>query len=233
VLLRIGIGWHFLREGWVKFTHPSTFTAAPYLVNSWGPLAPVFKKIATLTWAQTPVVNWFLDKDPSKMPAWANIPWMLRCSDLSMPWLLMISGLGLILGLLTRTSIVIAMCLLVMFYAATPPFDFAPVAPTYYAPGQAPADALLTPTDFASFKSSVDHAQWASKHMINHEGNYLLVNKNLVEFLALAALLSLDTGLMGGLDVYLRPICAAICGLFRRKEKTPKPVAPEAQAVQS
>ena len=233
VLLRIGIGWHFLREGWVKYTHP-TFTAKPYLTGSWGPLAPIFNTIAKLTWVDTPIVNWIFHlknaQDPTQIPAWAKTAWMLKCADFSMPWLLMIAGAGMMLGLLTRTSIVIALCLLVMFYVATPPIDFAPVAPQvlpetsgFYQP----------PSDWAAFKFSIDHAQWAGKHQLNTEGNFYIVNKNLVEMLALLALLSLDTGLMAGLDVYLRRWLGAIKGLFRKKEKPARPVAPQAQTVQS
>jgi thiosulfate dehydrogenase (quinone) large subunit len=220
VLLRIGIGWHFLREGWVKFTHP-TFTAAPYLLGSWGPLSPLFNKIATLTWANTPVVNWFIEKDPSKAP-WINNTWMLHSADISMPWMLLIAGLGLMLGLFTRLSCVLAMVLLLMFYAATPPIDLAPQAPSY-SQFSFSADTGAK-TDWAAFKSNLDHAQWAMKHNIGNEGNYLIVNKNLVEFLALAALLSLDTGLMCGLDVYLRRI-------FARKDKEEPESAPTVAAA--
>jgi len=40
--------------------------------------------------------------------------------------------------------------------------------------------------------------------MLNTEGNYMIVNKNLIEFLALAALLTINSGMICGLDVYVR-----------------------------
>ncbi|MGC9329575.1 MAG: hypothetical protein ACP5I1_18210, partial [Candidatus Hinthialibacter sp.] len=49
----------------------------------------------------------------------------------------------------------------------------------------------------------LEHAQWAGQHMINCEGNYMWVNKNLIEMLALFALLTVNSGQSCGLDVYL------------------------------
>ena len=97
VLLRIGIGWHFLREGWIKLCDP-TWTAVGYLVNSWGPLSPYFRLIG-------------------------ETPWMLNIANFTMPWMLFLSGLGMMLGLFTRSSILLAMVLLVMFYLAAPPIE--------------------------------------------------------------------------------------------------------------
>lgn len=158
-ILRISIGWHFLWEGWIKLSHP-TWSAAGYLNNAWGPLAPLFKGIA-------------------------EVPFLLAISDFLLPWLLFLSGLMLMLGLFTRMAIGIAMLLLVMFICATPAVD-----PSF------------TPQNihWEQFTFSTQHAQWAGKQMIGAEGNYFLVSKNLIEFFALACLLTIPQTTMVGLD---------------------------------
>lgn len=176
VLLRIGIGWHFLREGWVKLCHP-TWTAIGYLNGSWGPLSPYFREIA-------------------------GTEWMLNMSNFMMPWLLFLAGLGLMLGLFTRTSIVVAAGLLAMFYAAAPPIEAMPP----YDKWMAAAGGFDSAFSWGAYKISLDHALWAGQHMIGNEGNFVIVNKNLVELLALLALLMLDTGRMIGLDAIVRPL---------------------------
>jgi uncharacterized membrane protein YphA (DoxX/SURF4 family) len=45
VLLRLAIGWHFVFEGYEKFTSPS-WSSEGYLRESSGPLAPMFRQIA-------------------------------------------------------------------------------------------------------------------------------------------------------------------------------------------
>ncbi|MDX9752742.1 MAG: DoxX family membrane protein [bacterium] len=165
VLLRIVIGWHFLREGVIKFSHP-TWSAVGYLKGSWGPFSPLFNAIA-------------------------DNPTLLQLSDYMMPIMLTAAGVGLMLGLFTRLSTLLSMGLLVMFYCAAPPMDPSIV----YDPSQV--------FNFPMFMSQVDHAQWAGKHLIGTEGNYVVVNKNMVEFFALGALLMLNTGRMAGLDVLI------------------------------
>ncbi len=178
VLLRWSIGWHFLREGWVKIMHP-TWTAKWYLTGSWGPFSEYFNQIG-------------------------SNPLMLQLSDIAMPWLLFLSGLGLMLGLFTRTSTLVAMLLLVMFYCAAPPFGFPMTGP----------EAQMT--EWATFEGWMHHAQWAGNHVIGSEGNYVIVNKNLIEFLALLALLSVNSGMMCGLDPLLKQ-------WFSKKEQTSAP----------
>jgi len=46
VLLRVAIGWHFLREGMIKLSKPN-WSCAEYLQVSTGPLSPAFKALAT------------------------------------------------------------------------------------------------------------------------------------------------------------------------------------------
>ncbi len=168
VLLRIGIGWHFLREGIVKLSHP-TWSAIGYLNGSWGPFSGLY--------------HWIGQNEL-----------MLNISNFCMPWSLTLIGLGLMLGLFTRLSILGAVGLLVMFYTAAPPIE---AMPPYEAWG-------IEGFKFAPYMISLQHAQWAGQHMINCEGNYMLVNKNLLEMLALFALLTVNTGMSCGLDVYVR-----------------------------
>ena len=177
-LLRIAIGWHFLREGWVKLSHPA-WTCAGYLSGSWGPFSPIFQGMAGLTVGDTPILNWLVGEEAQ------NAYWMISVGNVLIPWLLTLSGLGLLLGIFTRASAITAMSLLVMFYAATPPLDITPI---------------INGTNFSGFLSNIQHAQWAGKHSPGSEGNYLLVNKNLIEFLALAALLSMKAGQTWALD---------------------------------
>ena len=141
VILRIAIGWHFLREGFVKLSHPS-WTAA------WMSFINVF-----------------------------------------IPWALFLAGLGLMLGLFTRISIVVSMGLLAMFYFATPPWPW--------------ELTISSVEEWSTFINSVDHAQWAAQQLIGNEGNYVIVNKNMIEFLALGALLTIDSGKMAGFDVMI------------------------------
>lgn len=188
VLLRIVIGWHFLREGVVKLSHP-TWSAIGYLNGSWGPFSPLFNWIAT---------------NPEVMGIG-----LLDLSNIMMPWMLTISGLGLMLGLFTRLSTLLAMGLLAMFYCAAPPID----------PGIAMQAGELFA--FPEFMSHLHHSQWAMNHMIGNEGNYVIVNKNLVEFFALGALLMLDTGKMAGIDVLIHQyITGPLLRPFSREKQT-------------
>jgi len=184
VLLRIGIGWHFLREGIVKLSHP-TWSAIGYLNGSWGPFSGLYHWIgqSELTLNSLPLVNMSL----------LNFT-MLDMSNFFMPWALTLLGLGLMLGLFTRLSILGSIGLLVMFYTAAPPIE---AMPPYAAWG-------VEGFTWAPYMISLTHAQWAGQHMIGCEGNYMLINKNLLEMLALFALLTVNTGLSCGLDVYVR-----------------------------
>lgn len=163
VLLRIAIGWHFLREGFVKLSHPS-WTATGYLTVSWGPFADMMHGFAS-------------------NPAWMGF------INVFIPWALFLGGLGLMLGLFTRISIVVGMGLLAMFYFATPPWPW--------------ELTISSVEEWSTFINSVDHAQWAANQLIGNEGNYIIVNKNMIEFLALGALLTIDSGKMAGFDVLI------------------------------
>ncbi|MEM9671173.1 MAG: DoxX family membrane protein [Cyclobacteriaceae bacterium] len=96
VLLRVLIGWHFLYEGIVKLYNPS-WSAAGYLNDSGGFLAPIFQSLASsATWV--PIID-FLNT-----------------------WGLIAVGLGLLLGLFTRVALVGGMALLGLYYLSHPPF---------------------------------------------------------------------------------------------------------------
>jgi thiosulfate dehydrogenase (quinone) large subunit len=166
-LLRIAIGWHFMREGWVKLATPG-WTAEGYLSASVGPFAPM--------------MHYFL----------ASEAWMAFI-NVMMPWALFLTGLGLMLGLFTRIFCLVGIGLLAMFYFAMPPWD--------YALSEA---ALYTTNEWSLFASSMQQAQWAGNQWAGSEGNYIIVNKNLIELLAIAVLLMLDSGKIFGFDAAIR-----------------------------
>ena len=95
-LLRVLIGWHFLYEGIVKLMKPS-WTAASFLQSARGPLANLF--------------HWI-----------ANSPEALRYVDLMNIWGLILIGVGLIVGCLTRTASGAGIVLILLYYFCNPPF---------------------------------------------------------------------------------------------------------------
>jgi thiosulfate dehydrogenase [quinone] large subunit len=94
--LRVLIGWHFLYEGLVKFYTPG-WTAKTYLLGSVGPLAPVFKGIGQS----------------------ASI---LKIVDILNEWGLILIGLCLFIGLLSKPCKILGIVLLSFYYLAYPPF---------------------------------------------------------------------------------------------------------------
>lgn len=98
VFVRFAVGWHLFYQGWGKF-HDFRWTAAPYLESARGPFAAAFRWLA---------------EDPI---------WLAMVDQLTI-WGLMVLGLLLMLGLLTRTASVSAILLLLSFYAAHPPFPY-------------------------------------------------------------------------------------------------------------
>ncbi len=140
VLLRILIGWHLLYEGIIKLINPN-WSAASFLLESKWIFAGMFKAIA-------------------------GNPSVLSIVNVLNTWGLILIGLGLILGCLTRTATVAGMVLILLYYLCNPPFTG-----LYYA--------------------------------IPSEGNYLIVNKNLIEIAALFVLLLFPTGHIIGLDRFI------------------------------
>lgn len=95
VLLRLSIGWHFLYEGIVKLWNPN-WSARGYLMDSAGPLKNMFYGMA----GNASVLS-FVDT--------ANV------------WGLILIGLGLISGLLTRWAALGGMVLLGFYFLSHPP----------------------------------------------------------------------------------------------------------------
>ena len=143
VVLRVMIGWHFLYEGITKLTTPQ-WSAANFLLESKWIFAGIFKGIA------------------------GNPP-VLSVVNVLNTWGLILIGLGLILGCLSRTATVAGMALIWLYYVCNPPFTG-----LYYA--------------------------------IPSEGNYLIVNKNLIEIAALFVLLLFPTGHIIGLDRFFHKL---------------------------
>jgi thiosulfate dehydrogenase [quinone] large subunit len=95
-LLRVLIGWHFLYEGLVKVSTPG-WTAKSYLLGSVGPLAPFFNSIG-------------------------QSEHILKVIDALNQWGLILIGLSLFIGLLSKPGIIFGMILLSFYYLAYPPF---------------------------------------------------------------------------------------------------------------
>ena len=95
VALRMLIGWHFLYEGIVKLINPY-WTAAPYLAEARGLFA-----------------GWF--------HSWAANPSTMGVVDFLNVWGLILIGLGLLFGLLTRWATIAGAVLLFLYYIANPP----------------------------------------------------------------------------------------------------------------
>lgn len=95
-LLRIVIGWHFLYEGVVKLTSRN-WTSAEYLRDATGIFAEFFR-------------------------AMADSPAILRLVDALNIWGLTLIGLCLVVGYLTRLSVVLGAVLVLLYYLANPPF---------------------------------------------------------------------------------------------------------------
>lgn len=94
--LRIFIGWHFLYEGIVKLASPS-WSAGPYLLQSTWIFSGVFKSIA-------------LNPEIMSVVDWMNI------------WGLVLIGVALFAGIFTRFAAWSGALLLLLYYAANPPF---------------------------------------------------------------------------------------------------------------
>ena len=94
--LRIAIGWHFLYEGIVKLT-TSGWTSASYLLES--------------RWMFAGLFHWI-----------AAHPSILQVVDVINIWGLILVGLGLMLGMLSRYAAIGGIVLLAFYYTANPPF---------------------------------------------------------------------------------------------------------------
>ena len=96
VTLRILIGWHFLYEGIVKVLNPK-WTSLAYLSDSQGCFASIF--------------HWMSSNQD-----------ILDVVNFLNEWGLVLIGIALIAGCLTRVATISAMILLVFYYLSHPPF---------------------------------------------------------------------------------------------------------------
>ena len=96
VALRVLIGWNFLFEGLVKLTN-SNWSSVGYLLDSEGILKEFFYSLA-------------------------SSPEILKIVDFLNIWGLILIGLGLIIGALSRAAIISAITLLAFYYLSHPPF---------------------------------------------------------------------------------------------------------------
>jgi len=141
VLLRMAIGWHFLYEGAVKIINPD-WSSFGYLMDSKGIFAGLFTSMATHQG-------------------------VLQVVDFLNMWGLFLIGVGLMLGLFTRLSVICGIVLLSFYFLSHPPLA-------------------------------------GIQYIIPQEGSYLLINKTLIEIIALCVLLVFPTGQTAGIDRFFR-----------------------------
>lgn len=95
-LLRMGIGWHFLYEGFVKLA-ADEWTSYSYLIQTSGPFSGFY--------------HWL-----------ASSPALVNMVDFLNVWGLILAGLALFLGLFISAGMAGALLLLLLYYFAYPPF---------------------------------------------------------------------------------------------------------------
>lgn len=137
VILRMLVGWHILYEGVTKLLNPG-WSARGFLMSSQWIFEDLFKSLA------------------------ANST-VLGIVDFINVWGLILIGLCLILGLVTRPAAISGMVLLALYYLANPPFV-----------------GITSP--------------------MPTEGNYIFINKNLIEIGALWVLAQFSTSHIVGLE---------------------------------
>jgi thiosulfate dehydrogenase [quinone] large subunit len=96
VAFRLLVGWHFLYEGLVKVLNPK-WTSLGYLMDSQGWFASLFRSLAS-------------NQDTLNVINFLN------------EWGLILIGISLILGCLTRLGCIGGILLLLLYYLSHPPF---------------------------------------------------------------------------------------------------------------
>lgn len=139
VLLRFLIGWHLLYEGVAKLLNPQ-WSASGFLKES--------------QWILSGFAKWIISE-----------PQILSLVDLLNTWGLIAIGLGLILGLFSRTAAIAGAILLFVYYLNCPP---------------------LTVIEYTR----------------PLDGNNLVVDKTLIEAMALCVLALFSTSRIFGLDMF-------------------------------
>lgn len=137
VILRIFIGWHLLYEGLIKMVNPA-WSSKIFLTQSRGIFSGFF--------------HWLASSEAS-----------LHFIDVLNMYGLILIGLGLILGIFHRTTLISGIILIGLYYLAMPPLI-------------------------------------GLKYNIPMEGNYLIINKNLIEIAAMFVLLFFPTNKIFGFD---------------------------------
>ena len=94
--LRVAIGWHFLYEGFSKL-FAKDWTSYYYLTGTTGPLSGFY--------------HWL-----------AASPGLLKVVDILNIWGLILIGIALFIGCLSRLAAIAGTILLVLYYFAYPPF---------------------------------------------------------------------------------------------------------------
>lgn len=135
ILLRLLIGWHFLYEAVLKIFNP-VWTAKGYLLSAQGPFADLFSSLAG-----DGIIS-FID--------FLNVYGLLAV------------GVGLLLGIKERPSLIVGIVLLMFYYLSNPPFP--------------------------------------NLSQLGTEGNYWIVNKNLIEAGAMLVLYFFPTAKAFGLE---------------------------------
>ncbi|MTB53719.1 DoxX family membrane protein [Lewinella sp. W8] len=95
VVLRLAIGWHFLYEGVVKLWNPN-WSARGYLTDSAGPFKDLFYEMG-------------------------SNPTVLSVVDTANVWGLILIGLGLLFGFMTRWAALGGIILLGFYFLSHPP----------------------------------------------------------------------------------------------------------------
>jgi uncharacterized membrane protein YphA (DoxX/SURF4 family) len=104
--LRILTGWHFLYEGIIKLA-ADNWSSYSYLAQS--------------KWILSGFFHWIMTN-----------PTALAVTDFLNIWGLILIGLGLFLGILTRAASISGAFLLVLYYVVAPPFIIPPAGSHYY-----------------------------------------------------------------------------------------------------
>jgi uncharacterized membrane protein YphA (DoxX/SURF4 family) len=103
-VLRVGIGWHFLYEGISKL-FVKDWTSYYYLTSSTGPLSGFY--------------HWL-----------AASPVLLKIVDILNIWGLILIGIALFIGCMSRIAAIAGTILLALYYFAYPPFGVSLLGPT-------------------------------------------------------------------------------------------------------
>lgn len=119
VTLRVAIGWHFLYEGLTKL-RALTWSSEGYLAGAQGPLSGLFHTMADhMALARVAAADLPESATAAMTLSASGFGWVGLVDPL-VSWTLILTGLGLMLGLFTRLSCLGAAFLLMLFYVTAP-----------------------------------------------------------------------------------------------------------------